>query len=145
MSFLTKAELKTVKASDVINIIDQEDPNGIVDDLIKDNIDRVKNYLRNFYDADAVFAATDDDRNRSVLRTLKHLVVADIFTIRNQQWPQVIEKLHDEAMRWLEQVNAGQINIDLPLKQVDSDGDGAVDSDITVFRSGGNTKYGNHW
>lgn len=144
MAFLTQAEFKTKTTIEIINLITNSDE-GTVNDIIVETIDLMKSYLFKYYNVDSIFSATGTDRSKVVLRHLKSLVICDLFEIRQKGITEAQEKKYDEAMRWLEKMAAGSIEADLPLKQIDTDGDGAADSNQTFLKTGSNKKYRNHF
>jgi hypothetical protein len=48
-------------------------------------------------------------------------------------------------MRWLELISKGTIEADLPVKEIDTDGDGVVDTTQPTMRLSSNKKYPNHF
>ena len=64
--FLDKAELKTVATDEIINkIINNDD--SIVTDIILESIDVVSTYLYQYFDTEAIFSKTGDERNNTTL------------------------------------------------------------------------------
>lgn len=142
--FLEKAELKTVGLDEIINkIINSDDT--IVEEIIAEDIDLMKGYLFQNYDTEVVFAATGDARNLTLLRHLKGIVLFDIYTRRTKQLNDVSKLRYDEAMLWLEKVATGKIKPDLPVKTIDTDGDGTPDSPSTFMKLGSRKNYPNVW
>lgn len=142
--FLEKSELKTVSTDEIINrIINNDD--AIVEDIIKENIDLMSGYLFQYYDVEAIFNTTGDDRNLTLLKHLKGLVIHDIYTRRTKSINEVAKLRYDEALLWLEKVAAGKIKPNLPVKNEDSDGDGITDKPSTFMKLGSNKKYQNGW
>ncbi len=144
MAFLTKSELKTKCTIEIIDLITNSDDTTITA-IIEDNIDVMKSYLFKYYDVDAIFNAVAGDQSKVVKKHLKSLVLSDVFEIRQKPLTDTSEKKYDEAMRWLELMSKGTIEADLPAKQVDTDGDGNVDSNQPFMRLGSNKKYKNHY
>lgn len=142
--FLEKAELKTVGLDEIINkIINNDDT--IVEDIIAENIDLMSGYLFQYYDTEAIFSTTGSERNLTLLRHLKGIVLFDIYTRRTKQINEVAKLRYDEAMLWLEKVSAGKIKPDLPLKTIDTDGDGTPDTPATFMKLGSRKNYQNGW
>ncbi|WP_294958715.1 phage protein Gp36 family protein [uncultured Flavobacterium sp.] len=142
--FLEKTELKTVGVDEIINkIINNDDK--IVTDIIEEDIDLASSYLFQYYDVETIFSATGDDRNKTLLRHLKGLVIFDIYTRRSMAINEVTKLRYDEAMLWLEKVSTGKIKPDLPPKQIDTDGDGNPDSPATFLKLGSRKNYQNGW
>lgn len=144
MAFLTQAELKTKTTAEIINLITNSDETT-VDEIIAENIDLMKSYLFKYYDTTAIFNATGNDRSKVVVMHLKSLVIPDIYEIRDKALSAAAEKNDDEAMRWLEKMASGNIEADLPAKQVDTDGDGTADSSSTFMKLGSRKNHTNHF
>ncbi|MRX70280.1 Protein of unknown function [Flavobacterium resistens] len=142
--FLEKSELQTVGVEEIINkIINSDD--AIVNEIIEEDIDLASGYLFQYYDVEAIFNATGDDRNKTLLRHLKGLVIFDIYTRRNKAINEVTKLRYDEAMLWLEKVSTGKLKPDLPPKKIDTDGDGNPDSPATFLKLGSRKNYQNGW
>lgn len=142
--FLEKAELKTVGLDEIINrIINNDD--SIVTDIIAESIDVMKGYLFQYFDTDAIFNATDEERSLTVLKHLKGIVIFEIYTRRTKQMNEVAKLRYDEAMLWLEKVSTAKIKPDLPVKKVDTDGDGTPDSEVPFMKLGSRKNYPNGW
>lgn len=142
--FLEKAELKTVGLEDIIDrIINNDDT--IVEEIIAESIDVMKGYLFQYFDTEAIFNATDNDRNLTVVKHLKGIVLFEIYTRRTKILNEVAKLRYDEAMLWLEKVSTGKIKPDLPIKNIDTDGDGTPDSPSTFMKLGSRKNYTNGW
>lgn len=142
--FLEKSELKTVGTDEIINKIINDD-DTIVEEIIVEDIDLVSSYLFQYYDVETIFNTTGDDRNKTLLRHLKGIVIFDVYTRRNKQINEVTKLRYDEAMLWLEKVSSGKIKPDLPPKKIDTDGDGTPDSSSTFMKLGSRKNYQNGW
>ena len=113
MAFLVKDELKTVSTLEIIDIITNSD-DEIINMIIEECIDVMKTYLGSYYDMDEVFAKTGDDRNKTLLKYLKALVIYEIPKRRGKQVPRDQAEDFNEAMRWLER------DLHLPLLKATS-------------------------
>lgn len=140
--FLSEDELKTVSTLEVVNLITNSD-DLTVGDIINECIALMKSYLFRYYDADAAFATEGTTRNLTLLRHLKSLVIADLYFIRKKTLPEGMEKRYDEAMRWLEKVAKGEIDVDLPPKQ-EPGPDGEMEN-VPFMKLGSRKTYTNHW
>jgi phage gp36-like protein len=142
--FLEKSELKTVGVDEIINrIINNDDT--IVEDIIAESIDVMSGYLFQYFDTEAIFNATNNDRNLTVLKHLKGIVLFEIYTRRTKALNDVAKLRYDEAMLWLEKVSKGTIKPNLPPKLVDTDGDGTPDSQSPFMKLGSRKNYPNGW
>lgn len=142
--FLEKSELKTVGVEEIINkIINNDDT--IVEDIIAESIDVMKGYLFQYFDTEAIFSATDSDRNLTVIKHLKGIVIFEVYTRRTKQLNEVAKLRYEESMLWLEKVSQGKIKPDLPPKRVDTNEDGTPDSPATFMKLGSRKTYQNHF
>ena len=142
--FITVEELRTVSTIQVVNLItNNQEP--VVTDLINENVDLMKSYLFKYYDVEAIFNATGDNRSKVVLKHLKSLMIYDLYLIRNKEASRELENKYAEAMGWLEKISIGKIDADLPRKQVDTNGDGTADSNSTFMKLGSRKNIKNHW
>jgi phage gp36-like protein len=142
--FISEAELKTVSTAEIINLITNNDED-IVSTIIEECTEVMHTYLFKYYDADAIFSATGEDRKKIIMKYLKDLVIYEIYMRRSKQANAVVEKRQEEAMLWLEKVAKGEIVPDLPKKMVDTDDDGEVDAAATFMKLGSKKSYKNHW
>lgn len=142
--FLEKAELKTVGVDEIINRIINDD-DTIVTEIIAESIDVMIGYLFQYFDTEAIFSATDNARNLTVVKHLKGIVLFEIYTRRTKQLNEVAKLRYDEAMLWLEKVSKGTIKPNLPPKLIDTDGDGTADSQVPFMKLGSRKNYQNGW
>lgn len=134
MSFLIKSELKTAGVPEVIAKVTNGD-DDIIASVIDESIDEMKGYLAVNYDAEAVFAAVDDARNKTVLKYLKKIVIYELYKRKSNLLDEDTITSYEDAMAWLKNVAKGIIAADLPTRNTDStDGDGFI-------KFGGNTRY----
>ncbi|MDX6187977.1 phage protein Gp36 family protein [Flavobacterium sp. Fl-318] len=142
--FLEKTELKTVGLEEIINkIINNDDT--IVEEIIAESIDVMSGYLFQYFDTEAIFSVTKGDRNLTVLKHLKGIVLFEIYSRRAKQLNELAKLRYDEAMLWLEKVSKGTIKPNLPLKLIDTDGDGTPDSEVPFMKLGSRKNYQNGW
>ena len=142
--FLSKEELKTVATDEIINkIINNDD--SIVTDIIAESIDVVSTYLYQYYDTENIFSRIGTARNLTVLKHLKGIVIHEIYTRRTKMLNEVAKLRYDEALLWLEKVAKGTIKPNLPIKILDTDGNGTPDAPATFMKLGSRKTYNNHW
>lgn len=144
MAFLTIEELKTVATREVIDLITNSD-DSIVEEIINESIDLMKSYLFKYFDVDAIFSAEGEDRKRIVLKYLKDIVIHEVYQRRTRTLNEVAKERYDEALNWLEQIAKGNIAPDLPLKEIDKDGDGKPDGANSWMKLGSRRNKANHW
>ena len=136
--YLTKDELKTVATKEVIDLITQGDEQ-IVTQIIADS------YLYKYYDTEAIFAKEGDERSKILLKYLKDIVIHEIYIRRSKTLNQVAKLRYDEAILWLEKIAKGEIEVALPKRLKDTDGDGTPDTPTPFMKLGGRKTYKNHW
>jgi hypothetical protein len=107
MAFLEKAELKTVSQIPAIDKITNAD-GEVVTELIEESISVMKGLLSAFYDTGKIFSAEADDRNKTVLKYLKNIVIFEIYTRLNWDVNRTLINRYNEAMQWLENMNEGK-------------------------------------
>jgi phage gp36-like protein len=142
--FLEKSELKTVGLEEIINKIVNSD-DSIIEDIIAESIDVMSGYLFQYFDTKAIFEASGGDRNLTIVKHLKGIVIFEIYTRRTKQLNEVAKLRYDEAMLWLEKVSKGTIKPNLPPKLIDSNGDGTPDSEVPFMKLGSRKNYTNGW
>ncbi|NHN26770.1 DUF1320 family protein [Flavobacterium jejuense] len=142
--FLEKIELTTKATDEIINKIVNND-DAIVEDIILESIDVASTYLYQYYDTEVIFAKTGDDRNRTLIKHIKAIVIHEIYKRRSKIMNEVAKESYDEAMLWLEKVSEGKIKPPLPIRIIDSDGDGTADTPASFLKLGSNKKYTNHF
>jgi phage gp36-like protein len=139
MAFLTKDELKTRSHIEIIDAITRND-DTIIDMIISESISYMKGYLNARYNVDSIFTALGADRDHVVLKMLKAIVIYEIYASHNpQMMTQTVKDNNDRAVKWLEKVQATDINPDLPLKKDDAD------EELLTAKFGSNTRRENHY
>lgn len=142
--FLEKSELNTISTDEIINrIINNDD--AIVTEIIAESIDVMKGYLFANYDTVAIFSTTSGNRSKTVLKHLKSIVRYELYSRRSKIMNEVAKLAYDEAILWLEKIASGKIKPDLPIKTIDTDGDGTPDTPSTFMKLGSRKKYLNNW
>lgn len=142
--FLLKEDLKTVATDEIVNkIINNDDT--IVDDIIAESIDVMSTYLYERYVTDVIFTQTGNNRSKTLLKHLKGIVIYEIYTRRTKTMNEVAQHRYDEAMSWLEKVAKGEIKPPLPIRMIDTNGDGSADTAQPLMKLGGRKNVTNHW
>lgn len=133
--FLTKDELKTTGVPEVIEKVTNGD-DTIITEVIAETIDEMKGYLGVYYDAIAIFNATENDRNKTVLKYLKKIVVYELYKRKENLLDNDTISSYDEAMDWLKSIAKGILAAELPVPSntTDNSGDGFI-------KFGSNSKY----
>lgn len=138
--FLEKSELKTVSTTEIINLITNGDE-SIITTIIAESIDVMSGYLFQYFDTTAIFEASGNDRNLTILKHLKALVIHGIYKRRSKTMNESVKDDYDEAMTWLEKVSEGKIKPPLPIRMVDN-GNGGTEA-IAFLKLGGRKGYEN--
>ncbi len=139
MAFLQQSELKTVADPNIIVTITGMDET-ITDLIIAECIDVMKGYLSRYYDINNIFNKTGDDRNLTILKHLKSLVIYEVYMRHTREINAAAQKRYDEAMLFLEKLNTGDFFIKNlpPLSTQLSSPNAEQDQQV---RFGGNNKY----
>lgn len=107
MAFITKEELNTVGQIKLIDkIINETDT--IAEVIIDESISIMKSYLSRFYDVEAIFSKTGEERNKTILKRLKDIVIYEIYNRNPTNLTESVDKKYNEAMDWLEKLNTGE-------------------------------------
>lgn len=139
MAFITKPELKSASVTVVVNKAINDD-DTIVDIIIDETEDVMRSYLSGRFDVNAIFSATNTDRNGVVVKHFKKIVVHEIYKRKTGEINETTQADYDEAMTWLEGVSAGKIDAgNLPAAEATPEaGDGFI-------KFGGNTRYNSNF
>jgi len=156
MAFLEVEELKTVGDLNIVRLItnpdevypppqdpgeNPPDPDLITKQIITESIDVMKSYLSRNYDAEDIFSKEGNQRNATVLKHLKGIVIYEVYMRYSKQINEATAKRYEEAMLWLEQLNTGKLFI--PTLPSLSSSDSSQD-DLQV-RFGGGSKYSTNY
>ena len=139
MSFLLEEDYRVVAGDTALKVLQQHDA-AIRARAETVAIDEIKGYLATRYDADQVFKKTGDNRsNVIVMRTvdvaLYHLVSAS----PQRMGVEIREKRYDQAIKWLQELQKGNIAADLP-KQMGPNGEEDINQRIR-FNPGQKNEY----
>ena len=134
--FLEYEELQTVADLNLLIKITNNN-NDIFTAILAESIGLMRSYLQSNYDTETVFNATATDRNYTVVKYLKDIVVYEIYMRHTREINEAAAVRYDNAMRWLEMVNTGKLSMDLP-PAIDTN---TEDTEGITLSFGGNTKY----
>ena len=98
--FITEEDYKVVIGEAALRVVSQTDTTNR-QNAEAEAIEEISGYLRPKYDCAAIFAAEGENRNKQIVITRK--------------------ERYDQAIKWLEKVQAGTVTPDLPLAE-DEDG-----------------------
>lgn len=144
MAFLIKDELRTVATLEIINLITNNN-DTIVNDVIAESIDLMSGYLYQYYNTELIFSKEGTERNLTLLKHLKAIVIFEVSIRRKCPISKYAEDAKNEALLWLEKVAEGKIKPPLPIREKDTDGDGVADTAATFLKLGGRKNYQNHF
>lgn len=139
MSFLVEEDYRVVAGDTALKVLQQHDE-AIRTRAEKVAIDEIKGYLATRYDANQVFKATGDKRSdvivmRTVDVALYHLVSAS----PQRMGVEIREKRYDQAIKWLQEVQKGNIAADLP-KQMGPNGEEDINERVR-YNAGQKNQY----
>lgn len=136
--FTNKEELITVLPISLANAItDHED--HIIDQIIRESIALMTSYLSKIYDTNAIFSASGDQRNLTVLKYLKDIVVFELYRSHTRDTNEAASERYEAALQWLRDLNTGALEDgSLPLKPTPPEQDPATSGNV---RFGGPSHY----
>jgi hypothetical protein len=137
MVFLSKEELKTVAQIPAIDKIINFD-NLIVIDIIDESISLMKSYLGKYYDVELIFSKEGSERNSTILKYLKDIVIYEIYIRHTKEQNEVALIRYNNALNYLENLNTGKFQ-DSTLPILTSED--SIDGNSGDIRFGGNFKY----
>lgn len=141
--FLTKDELITVCPPSLADALSYHDEQ-MVNQIINESISVMVSYLSRFYDTSAIFSARDNNRNLTILKYLKDIVVFELFRSHSRDINEVAQDRYDAAMQWLRDLNSGTLEDgSLPPRPIDDSNDNGASSGSVRF--GGNLKYNSQY
>lgn len=110
MAFLTKDDFLSIIRENVLDDITEFNDDKITTG-IEEAVSVMEGYLASRYDTDAIFLATGEDRNKSIVMYCKDIV---LYNLHSNISPRKIPKLrydrYNAAMDWLEKVSDCKIN-----------------------------------
>jgi phage gp36-like protein len=117
MSFITKEDFGTTIRERYLDAITEFD-DDILESATNTAIEEIKSYLTNRYDIDEIFNKTGNDRSLIVLMYVKDMTIYHLHSLINpRKIPEHRITRYEQALDWLNKVNNGIINPDLPLMQ----------------------------
>lgn len=126
MIFLTDADLdQTIKADHLLQVLDGDA--AAKDEAEKTAIAQVEDYLSEIYNTNAIFAATGNNRHKSIIRIVMALMLYHLHKrIDPTMIPEIRRVEYEDAIAELQKIHDGRISPKgLPL--IDENGDGEPD------------------
>lgn len=136
--FLGKEELITVLPLSLADALTNSEDH-IIDQIIRESISLMTSYLSCTYDTSAIFSASGEQRNLTVLKFLKDIVVFELYRSHTRETNEAAAERYEAALQWLRDLNSGSIQDgSLPLKPSPPDEDPATSGNV---RFGGPSHY----
>lgn len=141
MAYLSLCDLEThLRQENILHIARQDETLALV--AINTAISEARGYLA-AYDRDRIFSTDGDARNALLLSLVKDIAVWHFIKVCNGGVDMEYRKsLYERAIEWLEQVQRGRIDPDLPRQ--DQNNDGAPDT-TEIYIHGSNPKRKQHF
>jgi phage gp36-like protein len=141
MAFIEKEDYEGVIKENILDDITEFNDN-VLDKAEARAIAKMKGYLSNRYDVNAIFSATGTNRDDVVLM---HAIDITLYylhkSINPRKVPQNRSDSYKEAIEWLQGVNELEINPNLPTVK---DGLGNETGEKNYIKYGSNPKRTNH-
>lgn len=113
--FIDNEDYRVVIGDTALKVISQFSPENIAN-AETEAMEEIAGYLRPVYDTDAIFSASDNDRNRLIVMYTADIALYHLTASQPQKMGSEIRKeRYERAVKWLEGVQAGKIVPDLPL------------------------------
>lgn len=113
--FLTDNDILTSIREVFLDHMTDEDQN-IIDKAEASAISKMKSKLSGRFDVDAIFTATDEDRDPLILEYCVAIFLYRLHgRINPRKVPSKVKEQYDEAMEWLKGVMMGKENPALPI------------------------------
>ncbi len=140
MSYLTQQDLQSSirdgRLEHLLDNVDAGTPN-VFEQAASEAQSIVRDYLIR-YDMDTELAKTGTDRHASIIFYLKNICLYILYErIEHDDVPERIIKNYNDTIETLREIAQGKLPLSLPIKEVDTDGDGIPDKKKTKFRWGG--------
>lgn len=142
MPFLTAEEITTHLYGEVSDEISRGDATKLPT-AISAAQEEARGYLTMLYDVAAIFAATGDARNPILLLYIKDIAVWHYIQLANPAVDMELRlKRYEQAVRWLEKVQSGKTNPNLPTPAAPVNNQGQL---TTAMKWGGNQRRNNYF
>lgn len=136
MAFITDADYLDQIRDANLQAMTESDPT-IRENAEATAIEMVEGYLFERYDTDAIFAQTGTDRNRVVLRCVKHITLYDLHKrLPKRLVPEHVLNDYRESVTLLERINGGEYSLKAPRRLK------ADETNETRFRGGSQSQRG---
>jgi len=115
MIFLTENDIKTHIYQRFVDESQADFPTRL-DNIELENIDMIKSKLTGKYDVDAIFAKTENARDKLIIKCLATFCIYDlILTNAARKIPESFELLYERMNQWINDVRDGKETPELDL------------------------------
>ncbi|MBE6245583.1 MAG: DUF1320 domain-containing protein [Bacteroidales bacterium] len=119
--FITEEDYKVVIGDTALKVLSQTSESNR-QNAEAEAIEEISGYLRPKYDCQAIFSAEGEYRNKQiVMYTCDIALYHMVSSTSARMGAETREKRYEQAIKWLEKVQAGSVTPDLPLAE-DEDG-----------------------
>ncbi len=141
MSYLTQQDLQSsIRDGRLEHLLDNVDAG--TPDVFEQAASEAQSIVRDYlirYDMDTELTKTGTDRHASIIFYLKNICLYILYErIEDEDVPERIIKNYNDTIETLREIAQGKLPLNLPIKEVDTDGDGIPDQKKTKFRWGSN-------
>ncbi|MBR4801420.1 MAG: DUF1320 family protein [Bacteroidales bacterium] len=120
--FITEEDYKVVIGDAALRVVSQTDATNR-QNAEAEAIEEISGYLRPKYDCQAIFSASGDARNKQIVMYTCDIALYHMVSSNSARMgAETREKRYEQAIKWLEKVQAGTVTPDLPLAE-DDDGE----------------------
>lgn len=124
-------------------ILDSYDENILRDDIFKNVCLEAGSLMLDHlvhYKIEEEFDKEGNERSRSVIFHMKNIMIYILYDrVPSDDVPEKVIKNYNDTIETLRQISKGKLFINLPKKEIDSNGDGIGDKPSTLFKWGGET------
>ncbi|MEZ5195098.1 MAG: DUF1320 domain-containing protein [Bacteroidales bacterium] len=141
-TFITLADYDAAIHNEILNAVTRQD-DAILEIMEDQAVDEMTGYLEARYDTELIFSQTDDNRHNLIKMFCIDITLYHLHSIHNPiKFPQIRKDRYERAVKWLKEVQRGNISPNgLPFKE-NTDGD---QGGATSFIMSSNTKRNNHF
>lgn len=134
-SFLQEADLTVQVKGQVMNVLTNNSGSEALAEA--QAIEEVKSYLRDRYDVEAIFSQTGSSRNQQIVMITIDILLYHLHSqLASSAMPKIREDRYNAAIKWLGEVNVGNISPSIPEK---------VENPLYPVKTGSRPKYSSRW
>ncbi len=115
--FITEEDYKVVIGEAALRVVSQTDTTNR-QNAEAEAIEEISGYLRPKYDCAAIFAAEGENRNKQIVMYTCDIALYHMVSSNSARMGvETRKERYDQAIKWLEKVQAGTVTPDLPLAE----------------------------